>query len=70
MRSVIRGCGEQALRTLDRPYSEIDVLTAFGAAVARVLIDIGFVTFNQVDVARQLWPGHRVTSTGAYILVR
>lgn len=70
MRSVIGDYGEQSLRMLDRHYSKIDIVTAFGAAVARVLIEIEFVAFDQEDVARQLRPRHKATSTGAYILAR
>jgi len=70
MKSIMRDYDEQALRALDRPYSGIDVITAFGAAVGRVLIDVGFAAFDQTDVARQLRPRHKATSTGAYILSR
>lgn len=70
MKSVIHDYDEQTLRTLDRPYSEIDVITAFGAAVGRVLIDVGFAAFDQADVARQLRPRYQATSTGAYILAQ
>jgi hypothetical protein len=67
---IVRDYDEKVLRTLDRPYSGIDVITAFGAAVGRVLIDVGFAAFDQADVARQLQPRHKATSTGAYILAQ
>jgi hypothetical protein len=70
MKSIVHDYDEQALRALDRPYSEIDVITALGAAVGRVLIDVGFAAFDQADIAHQLRPGHKATSTGAYIFAQ
>lgn len=70
MELILHDYDERTLRTLDRPYSEIDVITALGAAVGRVLTDVGFAAFDQADVARQLGPRHKATSTGAYILAR
>lgn len=70
MKLIVHDYDEQALRALDRPYSEIDVITALGAAVGRVLIDVGFAAFDQADIAHQLRPRHKATSTGAYIFAQ
>lgn len=70
MKSILRRHDDQAFRTLDRSFSEIDVVTALGAAVGRVLMDVGFVAFDRADISRQLQPRYKATSTGAYILAR
>jgi hypothetical protein len=70
MKSVIADYDSKIIDLLDRHYSMIDVLTAFGAAIARCLMDSGFATFDEKDVARNLGSPDAATSTGAYILNR
>ncbi|MEU4240989.1 hypothetical protein [Actinoplanes sp. NPDC026619] len=68
MTSILAGRSAGATRLLDRPYSEPDVITALGAGVSSCLMRRGFATFDRKDVAGNLGPADRATSTGSYVL--